>query len=474
MPSPSLKAFRLRCFLAILVAALVGCASYPEKGKRARLANEVGDYEVVAGLAGAAAEDDAKDALVWKLEQGAALRALGRLPASIKAFEDVEQRLRAEEEAPGFSLREGGGSLLLNDYSAEYRAKPYDRIFASTYQALNRLELGQFDAARVSLTRLRFVQEAFGNATIYLAAKPADEAGKYDVDQASQDERTRAGLARITDDLSKLSQAGTFDDAFSHWLQGMFFLRLGQGGADLEKARKELLAASALNRASTVFARDLADCLAAQAGQPASARVVYVLIESGVGPVWREERIDIPLFVAGGQIPYISVALPALAPAYGDYNLGLRLDGKPVAVELASRPEGLIARHFEAALPGIRARAFTSAAVKATASYLINRASSDSANRQNGGSGAALFALATKIGTSVYTVATTHADLRHWSGLPGRFALVRLEAPAGAKLEIPGHPEAKLTLPEGKVLLVSIKAASENSPIALRCTLLVP
>ena len=115
MPSPSLKAFRLRCFLAILVAALVGCASYPEKGKRARLANEVGDYEVVAGLAGAAAEDDAKDALVWKLEQGAALRALGRLPASIKVFEDVEQRLRAEEEAPGFSLREGGGSLLLND-----------------------------------------------------------------------------------------------------------------------------------------------------------------------------------------------------------------------------------------------------------------------------------------------------------------------------------------------------------------------
>jgi hypothetical protein len=261
VPSPSLKAFRLRCFLAILVAALVGCASYPEKGKRARLANEVGDYEVVAGLAGAAAEDDAKDALVWKLEQGAALRALGRLPASIKVFEAVEQRLRAEEEAPGFSLREGGGSLLLNDYSAEYRAKPYDRIFASTYQVLNRLELGQFDAARVSLTRLRFVQEAFGNATIYLAAKPADEAGKYDVDQASQDERTRAGLARITDDLSKLSQAGTYDDAFSHWLQGMFFLRLGQGGADLEKARKELLAASALNRASTVFARDLADCL---------------------------------------------------------------------------------------------------------------------------------------------------------------------------------------------------------------------
>jgi hypothetical protein len=464
----------LRFLSAILAATLVGCATYPEKGKRARVASETGDYAIVASLAGAAAEDDPKDALVWKLEQGAALRALGRLPESVKVFEDVEQRLRAEEEAPGFSLSEGGGSLLLNDYAAEYRAKPYDRLYASTYQALNRLELGQVEATRVSLTRLRFVQEAFGNDRIYLAPKPDLEAGKYDLEKAGQDERTRAGLARITDDLGELSREGTYDDAFSHWLQGMYFLRLGQGGSDLEKARKEFLAASALNRASTVFARDLADCVAAQAARPAPDRVVYVVIEAGVGPAWREERIDIPLFVAGGHVPYISVALPALGPARADYNLGLRLDGRPVAVELASRPEALVAKHFEAALPGIRARAFTSAAVKATASYLINRASSDSANRQNSGSGSALFALATQIGTAVYTVATTHADLRNWGGLPGRFSLVRLEATAGAKLTVPGHPEASLTLPPGKVLLVSLKAASENTSVTPRCAILVP
>jgi hypothetical protein len=336
----------LRLLLAILAAALVGCASYPEKGKRARVASETGDYAIVADLAGAAAEDDPKDALVWKLEQGAALRALGRLPESVMVFEDVERRLRAEEEAPGFSLTAGGGSLLVNDYSVEYRAKPYDRIYASTYQALNRLELGQLDAARVSLTRLRFVQEAFGNGSIYVAQKPEGDAGKYDLERATQDDRTRAGLARITDDLGPLSQAGTYDDAFSHWLQGMFFLRLGQGGADLEKARKELLAASALNPACTVFARDLADCEAARAGSPAASRVVYVVVEGGLTPRWREERVDIPLFVAGGHVPYVSVALPALAPAYLDYNLGLRLDGKPVAVELASRPDALVAKHF--------------------------------------------------------------------------------------------------------------------------------
>ena len=69
----------MRLLLAILALCFAGCVAYPEKGHRARVANEVGDYETVARLAGAAAEDDPGDALVWKLEQGAALRALGRL-----------------------------------------------------------------------------------------------------------------------------------------------------------------------------------------------------------------------------------------------------------------------------------------------------------------------------------------------------------------------------------------------------------
>jgi hypothetical protein len=52
--------------------------------------------------------------------------------------------------------------------------------------------------------------------------------------------------------------------------------------------------------------------------------------------------------------------------------------------------------------------------------------------------------------------------------------VARFEARPGQKLTIPGHPEASLTLPAGKVLLVSLKSTQENLPIVLRCTLLVP
>jgi hypothetical protein len=150
------------------------------------------------------------------------------------------------------------------------------------------------------------------------------------------------------------------------------------------------------------------------------------------------------------------------------------LDTQDIALPLASRPDSLIAKHFEAALPGVKAQAFTSAAVKATASYLINQSSEEAARNGNGGSGAMLWSIATKVGTAVYTVGTTKADIRNWSALPARFSVARFEAKPGQKLTVPGHPEASLTLPAGKVLLVSLKSTQENLPIVLRCTLLVP
>ena len=191
-------------------------------------------------------------------------------------------------------------------------------------------------------------------------------------------------------------------------------------------------------------------------------------------PEWYQQRVDIPLFIVAARVPYVSVALPAVRPSGLNYNLKLKLDSQDVTLTLASRPDALIAKHFEAALPGIKVQAFTSAAVKATASYLINKSSEEAAQRGNAGSGAMLWSIATKVGTAVYTVGTTKADIRNWSGLPARFSVARLEARPGQKLTVPGHPEASLTLPAGKVLLVSLKSTQENLPVVLRCTPLVP
>jgi hypothetical protein len=58
--------------------------------------------------------------------------------------------------------------------------------------------------------------------------------------------------------------------------------------------------------------------------------------------------------------------------------------------------------------------------------------------------------------------------------LPARFSVARFEARPGQKLTVAGRPEASLTLPAGKVLLVSLKSTQENQPVVLRCTTLIP
>ena len=460
----------MRPLLSILMLCLVGCATYVDRGPRVRVAVEEGDYETAATVAQNFAADEPKDALVWNLDAAATLRAQGKLKESAKVLEQVEASFRAEEERPGFSFSGSTLAAFSNGYAEAYRPRPADSIYASTYQALNRLELGDLNGARVSMARLRFVQQAFGSGQLYVKPKTAE--GKYDVAKASQDERTKEGLGMIEENLASLTAEGAYDDAFSHWLQGMFFLRLGQDPSDREKARKELLAATQLNGSNDAFRRDLKDA-ESPAGE-GQGMIVYVIAETGMCPEWYQQRVDIPLFVVSSRVPYVSVALPAIRPSGLNYNLKLKLDTKDVAVPLASRPDALIAKHFEAALPGIKAQAFTSAAVKATASYLINKSSEDAANRPNSSSGAVLWAVATKVGTAIYTVGTTKADLRNWSSLPARFSVVRLDAKPGQKLTVVGHPEASLTLPAGKVLLVSLKSTQENQPVLLRCTPLVP
>ena len=142
----------MRFVLSILfLASLPGCSTYVQRAQGVRQANLAGDYEMAATVSLAQAEGSSKDALIWKLEAGSALRAQGKLAESAKLLEEVELLLRAEEERPDFSVSGETVAAFANDYTSAYRAKPQDRLYASTYQALNRLELGQGAAARVAL-----------------------------------------------------------------------------------------------------------------------------------------------------------------------------------------------------------------------------------------------------------------------------------------------------------------------------------
>ncbi len=444
---------------------LSGCAGSPDRHAAARAGHEEGDPAFVESVARAAETERPGDGVLWKLERGLALRRLGRLQESIRAMEEAEEALRAEEERPGFSAAGSVSALLANDLSRPYAAKPVERIFASTYQALNRLEAGDMAGARVSLNRLRFIQESFGDSAIYLPpAKDAED------ERLLRDPVTAEGLRRIDAELEPILKDGAYDDALAHWLQGMFFYRLGLDAADREKGRKALSAAVRLSPSCEAMKRDLAD---AENGRD-SVRAVYFVAETGLCPQWYEERVDIPVFIVSRDLPLVSVALPAMRPVGQVFLPEVTVDGRPVEFSRASSTEGLIATHFSKSMPAIRTRALLSAASKAAASYAINRASRTSADRADAGTAEIAWAVATRLGTTLYGYSSTRADLRNWSGLPARTLLARTEHPPGASVSIKGMSGPAIRLPTGKVLLVSISRQTENAPASVRCTTLSP
>lgn len=444
---------------------LQGCVSSPDRSDSVRGGHESGDPAYVESMALVAESDRPRDALLWRLERGLALRRLGRTRESVGVFEQVEEALREEEDRPGFSPSGAVSALLVNDLSLPYAAKPADRIYASAYQALNRLETGDLTGARVSLNRLRFIQEAFGNPEIYLPPASDPEA-----ERILREPVTREGLDRIDDGLQTLLKDGAYDDAFAHWLQGMFFWRLGLDASDREKGRKALSAAARLSPGCEALRLDLAQ---ATDGLP-QGRVVYFVAETGLCPLWQEERVDIPIFIVARDVPLVSVALPAMRPVGQVFSPDVNLGGVRLDFTRISSTEGLIASHFSKAMPSVRARALTSAAAKAAASYAINRASRVAAERPDAGTKEVVWAVAARLGTTLYGYSSTRADLRNWSGLPARTFLARSDAPAGVEVSVKGMTGPPIRLPEGKVLLVSISQPTENGPVTVRCSTLSP
>lgn len=461
----------MRFFVSILCLCLVGCVGYLEQAEVAQQSLQSGDFETLANVALTASQSSSNESLLWQLEAGAALRAQGKIQESVDCFERVERALRAEEERADFSVSEEVAGAFSNDYAQAYRPKPADRIYASTYQLLNWIELGDLARARISLTRLRFVQERWGNRQIYVSAKPQSDR-EIEVAKASQEGSAKIALDQIEQDLASYGTNSTFDDAFSHWLQGVFLMHTAQEASDYERARKELLAAHQLNPDCSVIRADQVDVEKLQHGQ-SLARLVYVVVEKGHSAEWYEQRIDFPAFLFSDRVQFISVALPAIRPAQPDYPLALHLDGQDLALSSISRPEALVAQHFAASFPAVKTRAIISATTKAASAYAINQSTERREQRKQDNESRWLRAIG-QIGTGVYTIASTQADLRHWRSLPARFSVARVSVPAGSKLSVVGRPEVTCVLPEGKVLLVSLKSSSEYSPVTLRCSVIIP
>src|SRR5690606_12242036 len=93
----------------------------------------------------------ARNQVLYYLNKGMLLRMNGDIAGSIAAFEAAKPLMVFQEAT---SISETAGQFALAEGTSSYQPRPFERLQLHVMQALNHLERGDWDAARVEVLQI--------------------------------------------------------------------------------------------------------------------------------------------------------------------------------------------------------------------------------------------------------------------------------------------------------------------------------
>ena len=446
-------------------AAVSGCATYTSQTEHLRRDWSAGDTSAALTEVSECETDrrDSVDALVWKLERGAVARADGSLRDSVKSFEAAHADIAAFESAPEISLSRETEAFLTNRSFLPYKGYNYDKIMACVYLALDYIELGDFDAARVQIKRIENYQaDAVRQNAARIERERRALQDAADRREAASVERARAIAERSAEfghfypDRSRGRAKRPYVNPFAYWVSGAFLAHAGEDMRDLERAQDMFrIGGSLAEQQSSVFVQDYKMCeTTLSGGNPVPP--TYVVFETGCAPIRRQFRLDLPLFVAGENLPHVAVNFPYLSKRDSFKNsVAVAAGGKTHSLETVADMDEIIGLEFDNELPLVITKTLLSAAAKATAQYFAARAA--------GGD----WGILVNIAGGVYQSLVNDADLRAWTTLPKKIMIARFDTPPDGIVRIDG---AQVNVRPDCANIVFVKSMSAGGKISVRTT----
>ncbi len=402
-----------------------------------------------------------KDAIIWRLEQGAALRANGQYEDSNKAFDQAQQKMDDYAQKAKVRLGQETGALLSNQAELDYEGRAYDGIMLNTYEALNYLALGEPDKARPELIRAyQRQQNAVADNQKRIAKVQAETAKNKDsaaIKRAENDPKLQAQIENASTNLNHLMPYAAYVNPFTVYLDGLFFMTDAADYSDLERARKSFERVTEMAPDNVYARQDLTMIDNLINGRPLPP-TTFVVFETGCAPVRDQIRISIPIFVA--DVSYVGAAFPTLKPQ-GNYapSLTITAGGTNLTTALVSDMDSVIGLDFKNEMPIVITKTIASTVIKGVAAYAANRA----AGQQSDWAGVLV-----RISTAIYQDAVNIADERTWTTLPKEFQVCHFPTPPDRKIELAtpgGRQRMPVTINDGIINLVYVKSINANSPL---------
>lgn len=377
----------LRCLSPLLLlVVLSGCATYGDWVGEMEHQIAARDFTGALRTLDERAGGRARDAVLYDLNRAMLLRMAGEYARSNAVFEQAKDAI---ERLDAVSVSEQAGALAVNDMLRSYTGEPFERVLLHVYAALNYLEMGRPDDARVEILQLDVLLgreghpggEAFAR---YLSGMIFEALGQYD--------DAMIAYRQAYADYRRDGAAGDVPPSLGRDLVRMA-ARVGGLEDELRRYRAEF------------------GVSADRFGPSADEGELILLLHSGFAPVKRDGvvtaatregrlvSISMPYYVS--RAPRVTGARLSAGDAVATTDLGEDVDAVAVAA-------------LERQKPAILARAIARAALKHEAS--------EKADKENDALGMMV---------NIAGVVSERADTRSWSTLPNRIYLARLPLAAG-------------------------------------------
>lgn len=402
------------------ILSLSGCATYSDSFGTIQRNLAAGQYD--AALQHIEKQTGSKnDRVLYLLNKGMVLRMKREFAASNESLEAAKTEM---ERLYAASVSENALSFIVNDATVSYAGDDYEQVLVHLYMALNYLELGQPEEARVEALQVdvklreiaekipedQFTEDAFSR---YLTGLIYEELG----------ERSDAMIAyRKAYDAYKKYQANyglAIPDMLKHDL-----LRLATGLGLTDEARQ-------YEKEFGIEPAQDADDASSHEGE-----LIFVL-NNGLAPIKREKvvvvsptaQIILEATTPSRQVNpappvMVTIALPYYESRHNRVQYArVSVSGKQSSTEMMENVDAIARASLDSRMGAITARTIARAVAKGAIQQSVDRA-----GRNRNDPGAELIG---SILVRIAAVATERADTRSWLTLPSNIQLARLSLPPG-------------------------------------------
>jgi len=379
----------LRLFVICCLSVIIqSCASYGQHAVTMRDGLLTGRPDL--SLAIAEKKDLEEDEVISSLDKGMLRRMTNDYQGSNQILEVAKQEI---EKLYGISITENLASVTVNDTLRGYEGDRYEQLLLHAYMAMNYIQLGQLDSARVEMLQANVKMMEWGE-------EPEEDA-----------------FVRYLEGII-YEALGEYDSALISYRKA-YTVYKEKGGAQypvtpmaLKKDLLRLLAWQGLWNEYKTYKKEfsLTDF---QPYKPSNKfGEVVIILNNGLAPIRSESAL--PIFSSEVQ-RNLRVAFPVYRePKKSLYLPQVTVNQQPYLLETVEDIDALARYSLEQAMAGIMARATARAVVKYNTQHTANENSSIAG-----------------LLMTVTNLITERADTRSWTTLPQEIQLQRIVLPVG-------------------------------------------